>query len=216
MAVQFLAAIPLATKVVVGVSAVVGLIGVFGYKKYAKHNAPIYFLKGEPEAGKDTILHILMEAKFVSNETTPKLEKLDGEPLNTPKGYIRFFNTSGSLNESNAKGGTIEAIETMNELMDKRKVQGFFLYVFDANVYFNNEKIKKIIELEINMLKEYKEKYTLKFIGTHKDECSVDDSQIQNLEAKFGGADKCKIWNLKEAETNGKKIQKELFEFIES
>lgn len=167
------------------------------------------FLKGEKGVGKDTILHILKDGTFVEN------------PNATPKLHKKYFNACGRklivINTAGDELNDDENIKAREELDDDTK----FIYVFNADDYFANEKVKKLVQSDMKVeKKQCNEKgYKLKIIGTHKDKClenGISEAEIQKLIDELGenGRFECQILDLTRAKTQGEEVQKELCDFI--
>lgn len=172
-------------------------------------NTTNVFLTGETGVGKDTILTILKEGKFLKNpDSTSKLQE---EIFDTYEKTLRLrvVNTSG------ARANDEENIEARKNLIIGTK----YVYVFKADDYISDEKVKKQVQMDLENDKELCERdsYKLKIIGTHKDkalENGASEAEIQKIADELGekGKFQCQILDL--AQFNGEEKQKELCDFI--
>ena len=168
-------------------------------------NTTDVFLTGETGVGKDTIFHILKEGKFSSiyNATS----KIGRESFDACQKTLRVINTAG------ARANDDENIEARRGLESNTK----YVYVFRADDYLTNEKVKEQVQMDLQNHKELcdKKNYTLKIIGTHKDKCfeqGISQAQIQNLSSEISKNGECQILDL--TQFNGKEKQQELCDFI--
>lgn len=163
------------------------------------------FLTGETGVGKDTIFHILKEGKFSS--TYNATSKIDRKSFDTCQKTLRVINTAG------ARANDDENIEARRGLESNTK----YVYVFRADDYLTNEKVKEQVQMDLQNHKELCDRkgYTLKIIGTHKDKClerGIAQAQIQNLSNEVGKNGKCQIFDL--TQFSGEQKQQELCDFI--
>lgn len=163
------------------------------------------FLTGETGVGKDTIFHILKEGKFSSSYNATS--KIGRESFDACQKTLRVINTAGARANDN------ENIEARRGLESNTK----YVYVFKADDYLTNEKIKEQVQMDLQNHKELCEKkgYTLKIIGTHKDkclECGISQTQIQNLSSEISKNGECQILDL--TQFSGEQRQQELCDFI--
>lgn len=166
------------------------------------------FLIGESGVGKDTILHILKDAKFESRiEPTKQLtiRKIVLPKFMLPNQYITIINTSGSSKNDD------ENIQARKELPSGNNTK--YVYVFRVDKFFSDDNYQKRVKWDIINAKEQcnrdKNGWDLVIIGTHKDKCSVSDEQMQSLSVELSEKDRfrCGIIDLKLAENNCEKIQ---------
>lgn len=182
-----------------------------------KDNFFSIFLIGENGVGKDTILHILKDAKFKSHiEPTKRLTKKNIVLL---PNYITIINTAGSSENDKEN---IQARKTLPSGKDTK-----YVYVFRVDNFFSDENYQKRVKWDISNAKEqcardekdkngYKNGWDLVIIGTHKDKCNASDKQIQSIIAEFGenGKCKCEILDLTKAKDNGKEMQKTILKLL--
>lgn len=182
-----------------------------------KDNFFSVFLIGENGVGKDTILHILKDAKFKSHtEPTKRLAKKNVILL---PNYITIINTSGSSKNDD------ENIKARKELPSGKDTK--YVYVFRVDKFFSDESYQKRVKWDINNSKEqcaryekdkngYKNGWDLAIIGTHRDKCNAGDEQIEYLVEELSeyGKFKCKILDLTKAKDNGKEMQKVILELL--
>lgn len=175
------------------------------YLRLRHSNTYNVFLTGETGVGKDTIFHILKEGKFIKDwHTTTNLEY---ETFDACGKTLKVVNTSGQRENDD------ENIKARRGLESNTK----YVYVFRADDYLTNEKIKEQVQMDLQNHKELCEKkgYTLKIIGTHKDkclECGISQTQIQNLSSEISKNGKCQILDL--TQFSGEQRQQELCDFI--
>lgn len=170
-------------------------------------NTTNVFLTGETGVGKDTILTILKEGKFLKNpDSTSKLQR---EIFDTYEKTLRVINTAGSERNED------ENIEARRNLIIYTK----YVYVFKADDYLADEKVKKRVQMDLENDKELCERdsLTLKIIGTHKDkalENGASEAEIQKIadELSEKGKFQCQILDL--TQFNGEEKQRELCNFI--
>ena len=168
------------------------------------NNAVDIFLTGETGVGKDTIYHILKDGKFGVWDSTSRLDRKKFDAFGR---MLRIINTAG------AKENDKENIEARKELPSDTR----YVYVFNAYDYFINAKIKKQVNLDIEIHKdlcdEDEHQWHLKIIGTHKDIClknGISEAEIQTLASEIGR--ECQILDL--TTYNGKEAQENLYDFI--
>ena len=170
------------------------------------NNTITIFLTGETGVGKDTILHILQDAKF--KEAYQDTRKLEKETIDTDNGRFEIINTSGADDHDD------ENNDARRDLKSGTK----YSYVFKVDDFLADEKVKKRVQMDLQNAKEQckRESYNLKIIGTHKDKCEVGEREIQALikELSENGKFDCEIWDLTKAKKDGTQIQRELVEFI--
>lgn len=175
------------------------------YLRLRRSNTYNVFLTGETGVGKDTIFYILKEGKFTNtHKATGKIHKYY---FDSGIKTLRVINTAG------AKDNDEENIEARRDLKSGTR----YVYVFRADDYLTNPKVKKQVDFDLDAHKNIseKKKCTFKIIGTHKDEClkrGISEDEIQKLEAWLGEKGKCQIFNL--TQFNGEEKQQELCDFI--
>lgn len=189
--------------------------GVAFYKRHSnKKKAPIVYLFGKVRVGKDTLLSILLKARF--EKETKQTTKVHKEAAQKICGeWLKIWNTGGAdlQNETN--------IEAKREL--EKQIQNgvgvYYTYVFKVDDYFSDKKMAEQIKDDLESAKTYSRNnkgFELVIIGTHRDKADKYESKIDvlanELSQKYGG--KCKIWDLTRACEQGKQVQKELVEFI--
>ena len=163
------------------------------------------FLTGETGVGKDTIFHILKDGKFINtHNATGKIYKTY---FDSCEKTLHVINTAGARDNDN------ENIEARRNL----KTDTQYVYVFRADDYLTNPKVKKQVDLDLENHKDICEKnsYIFKIIGTHKDEClkrGISEVEIQKLVVWLGEKGKCQILDL--TQFNDEKKQQELCDFI--
>lgn len=175
------------------------------YLRLRQSNTYNVFLTGETGVGKDTIFHILKEGKFSSSYNATS--KIGRESFDTCQKTLRVINTAG------ARANDDENIEARRGLESNTK----YVYVFRADDYLTNEKVKEQVQMDLQNHKELCERkgYTLKIIGTHKDkclECGINQTQIQNLSSEISKNGECQILDL--TQFSGEYKQQELCDFI--
>lgn len=175
------------------------------YLRLRHSNTYNVFLTGETGVGKDTIFHILKDGKFSSSYNATS--KIGRESFDTCQKTLRVINTAG------ARANDDENIEARRGLESNTK----YVYVFRADDYLTNEKVKEQVQMDLQNHKELCEKkgYTLKIIGTHKDkcfECGISQAQIQNLSSELSKNGKCQILDL--TQFSGEQRQQYLCDFI--
>lgn len=204
-------ALPLAAWVaIVGGAAVVTYIGKKIYDKATEDSSspiPIVtiFLRGDRGVGKDTILHILKEGKFLKDSYSTT--NLEYESFDTCGKTLCVINTGGAEdnNDENTEAGRHLPYNTQ------------YVYVFKADDYFADKKVEKQVNLKLDIYKELceRENHTLKIIGTHKDKClenGVSEDKIKTRVDELSKKGKCKIYDL--TKFNNKLMQQTLCEFI--
>lgn len=199
---------PLIPVIIVATSVLVGgtIIGTIVYtigsskvevkKANYKDKADVTILfTGESEAGKDTVIELIITRKFVKNiKKTAKYNTLVNTvtnftppPTHTPhlcdidykdKIKIKIINTSGS---ENTWKDTEEAKKLHHDIR---------CYIFDARKFYNEENIKFGIQDTIDECKEKGIKYIS--LGTRGDE--VDKVKIENEVRSMGM--ECSIFEL--------------------
>lgn len=175
------------------------------YLRLRRSNTYNVFLTGETGVGKDTIFHILKEGKFSSSYNATS--KIGRESFDTCQKTLRVINTAG------ARANDDENIEARRGLESNTK----YVYVFRADDYLTNEKVKEQVQMDLQNHKELCERkgYTLKIIGTHKDKCleqGISQTQIQNLSSELSKNGECQILDL--TQFSGEQKQQELCDFI--
>lgn len=175
------------------------------YLRLRQSNTYNVFLTGETSVGKDTIFHILKDGKFSSSYNATS--KIGRESFDTCQKILRVINTAG------ARANDDENIEARRCLESNTK----YVYVFRADDYLTNEKIKEQVQMDLQNHKELCDRkgYTLKIIGTHKDkclECGISQTQIQNLSSEISKNGECQILDL--TQFSGEQKQQELCDFI--
>lgn len=136
--------------------------------------------------------------------------KLHKEIFNACGRKLRVINTAGDeLNDD-------ENLEARKELDNDTK----FIYVFNADDYFANEKVKKLVQSDMKVEKKLWKKEVNKKISTHTYdyflENGISEAEIQKLIDELGenGRFECQILDLTGAKTQGEEVQKELCDFI--
>lgn len=175
------------------------------YLRLRHSNTHNVFLTGETGVGKDTIFHILKEGKFIKDwHTTTNLEY---ETFDACRKTLKVINTGGQRENDD------ENIEARRGLESNTK----YVYVFRADDYLRDEKVKEQVQMDLQNHKELCERkgYTLKIIGTHKDKCleqGISQAQIQNLSSEISKNGECQILDL--TQFSGEQRQQELCDFI--
>ena len=175
------------------------------YLRLRQRNTYNVFLTGETGVGKDTIFHILKEGKFSSSYNATS--KIGRESFDTCQKTLRVINTAG------ARANDDENIEARRGLESNTK----YVYVFKADDYLTNEKVKEQVQMDLQNHKELCDRKgcTLKIIGTHKDKCleqGISQAQIQNLSSEISKNGECQILDL--TQFSGEQKQQEFCDFI--
>lgn len=175
------------------------------YLRLRHSNTHNVFLTGETGVGKDTIFHILKEGKFMKDwHTTTNLEY---ETFDACRKTLKVINTGGQRENDD------ENIDARRGLESNTK----YVYVFRADDYLTNEKVKEQVQMDLQNHKELCDRkgYTLKIIGTHKDKClerGISQTQIQNLSSEISKNGECQILDL--TQFSDEQRQQELCDFI--
>lgn len=175
----------------------------------------IIFLTGETGVGKDTIMGILDEAKFIEEHTaTAKMYKSKPLDLSWLGCKVCIYNTGGADEQADINS---QEKEKLQDELKKYGVKVFYTYVFDANVYFSDSNKRELIKVRLESSKKLAQQFgfELRIIGTHRDIARKYESKmnelVNELRGKYG---ECQIYDLTQAKTNGTQMQQKLFEFI--
>lgn len=204
---------------VIAAAAVVAVGGKLIYDKVNKPNQKsipkpkdVIFLDGETGVGKDTILEILVNAKFKEEYIATSKPKTTHFDYNSNS--IDIWNISGGEGKSNLILNNKERTK-----LAERKQQGasvHYVYVFNADEYF--DKKQELIKRRINTAMEFasSENFDFKIIGTHRDKAQKHEAEMDSLMNEFrqNYGSECEIWDLTRAKENGEQVKNELIDFI--
>lgn len=177
-----------------------------------KKKPKIIFLMGETGVGKDTVKEILQNADFIEKHiATPKMDK--GKKDIWCGHYVQICNTGGADMQSSHNN------DTRRELIEWKKLGSeiYYVYVFDASVYFDESKHQQLVNERLESAKKFatREGFELRIIGTHRDKAQKYEAKIDELMNELRGKyGKCEIYDLTQAKTQGKQMQQQLFDFI--